>query len=148
MKKIITVAVLLINFLAFSQIKVVQTTPLEDIGKIGPKDVYIQKEGDEFTVFYKNIEIKEVDAMRKFSFKNVDNDFENLYTIIMDGFKASPLYDIKLELPNDFVWLHYTRKADKLTVQLMSSNKISSSTGISDYLTKDQIGKLFGKGGI
>jgi hypothetical protein len=146
MKKIFTAAILFINCVAFSQIKVIPTTPLEDIGKIGLKDIYIQKEGDEFTVFYKNIEIKDSDALRKFSFKNVDNDFDNLYAIIMDGFKQSPLYDIKLELPNDYVWLHYTRKADKLAVQLMSSNKATATTGISDFLSRDQIGKLFGKG--
>ena len=83
--------------------------------------------------------------MRTFSFKNVDNDYENLYKIIMDGFNASPMYDIKLELPNDYVWLHYSKTTAKTTVQFMTTNKVSGLTGISEGMTPDDIKKLFEK---
>jgi hypothetical protein len=145
MRRVILISILFISYCASSQIKVLETKPLEKVGKIGSNDIYLQKEGNEYTVFYKNVEIKEVTAFRNFSFKDLDGDFEGLYKIIMDGFNASPLFDIKLELPNDYVWLHYTRSADKISMQFMSTNKVTSSTGISDFLNKAQVNKLFGK---
>ena len=68
------------------------------------------------------------------------------YNLIIKGFAATPVADIKLELPNDYVWLHYIRNLQKVvTLQFMSTNKLSSSTGISDVLTKADVAKLFGK---
>lgn len=130
---------------SFSQIKVLEVKQIEKLGKIGANDIYIQKEGDEYTFFYKNIENKEVSSYRNFSFKDVAGDYENFYTIIMNGFVASPLQDIKLEMPEDFVWLHYTRSGQKVSVQFMTTNKISNNPGISDFLDVPSINKLFSK---
>ncbi len=143
MKNLFTVALLLISVLSFGQIKVLETTPLERLGRVGINDVYVQKEGTQFTFFYKNIENREDVSIRNFSFKNVENDYENFYKIIMDGFNASPMYDIKLELPNDFVWLHYVKATNKVTVQFMTTNKVTSTTGVSEFLTIDDVKKLF-----
>ena len=63
----------------------------------------------------------------------------------MDGFSASPMYDIKLELPNDYVWLHYTKTTAKATVQFMTTNKVTTSTGISEAMTIEDVKKLFEK---
>ncbi|WP_264543159.1 MULTISPECIES: hypothetical protein [Flavobacterium] len=145
MKKIITALALLLSCMAFSQIKVLPTTPLEKLGRVGTNDVYIQKEGSQYTFFYKNIENKEDESIRNFSFKNVENDFENFYKIIIDGFNANPIYDIKLELPNDYVWLHYTKTTSKLGVQFMTTNKVTQSTGISQIMSVEDVKKLFEK---
>lgn len=146
MRKLFTVAFLLCAmFTGFSQIKVLETTPLERLGRVGTNDVYVQKEGSQYTFFYKNIENKEDETMRNFTFKNVDNDFDNLYKIIMNGFNANPMYDIKLELPNDYVWLHYTKTTAKLTVQFMTTNKVTATTGISEMMTIEDVKKLFEK---
>lgn len=145
MKKIITALTLLLSCMTFSQIKVLPTTPLEKLGRVGTNDVYIQKEGSQYTFFYKNIENKEDESIRNFSFKNVENDFENFYKIIIDGFNANPIYDIKLELPNDYVWLHYTKTASKLGVQFMTTNKVTQSTGISQIMSVEDVKKLFEK---
>lgn len=145
MKKIITVFTLLLSCMTFSQIKVLPTTPLEKLGRVGTNDVYIQKEGSQYTFFYKNIENKEDEGIRNFSFKNVENDFENFYKIIIDGFNANPIYDIKLELPNDYVWLHYTKTTSKLGVQFMTTNKVTQSTGISQIMSVEDVKKLFEK---
>lgn len=87
--------------------------------------------------------------LRKFSFKNLDNDYTNLYNIIVGGFTATPLYDIKLELPNNYIWLHYTGNVvpDKATVQFMVSSKDrdSATNSVSEPLVKEQINKLFQK---
>lgn len=148
MKKIITIAILFFSFVSFAQIKVLETVPVEKLGKVNNN--YIQKIGDEYTVYYTSI-LNDDDSspLRKFSFKNLNNDYANLYNIIMGGFTASPLYDIKLELPNNYIWLHYTGNVvpDKSTVQFMVSSKDrdAATNSVSEPLVKDQISKLFQK---
>ena len=148
MKRIITIAILFLSAASFAQIKVLETVPVEKLGKVNNN--YIQKIGDEYTVYYTSIQNEdESSSLRKFAFKNLNNDYTNLYNIIINGFSASPLYDIKLELPNNFIWLHYTGSVspDKATVQFMVSSKDPSSvtSSISEPLIKDQINKLFQK---
>jgi len=149
MKRIITIAVLLLSVVSFAQIKVLETVPVEKLGKVNNN--YIQKIGDEYTVYYTSIQNddEEGSTLRKFTFKNVNNDYASLYSIIMNGFGASPLYDIKLELPNNYIWLHYTGSVipEKATVQFMVSSKEASSatSSVSEPFVKDQINKLFQK---
>ena len=145
MKKIIVVAFVFFNLCLHSQIKVLETKTIEKLGRIGSNDIYVQKEGDEYTIFYKNMENKESNGYKNFSFKDLAGDYENLYTIIMGGFNASPLQDIKLELPDDYVWLHYTRSGPRVLVQFMTSNKITDISGVSDFIDIPSINKLFGK---
>lgn len=148
MKKFLIVAVILYSFVSFAQIKVLETVPVEKLGKVNNN--YIQKIGDEYTVYYTSIQNdEEGPSIKKFTFKNVNNDYNSLYTIIMNGFTASPLYDIKLELPNNYIWLHYTGSVlpEKSTVQFMVSAKDATSvtSSVSEPLVKDQINKLFQK---
>jgi hypothetical protein len=148
MKKNITIAILMFSFVSFAQIKVIETVPVERLGKVNNN--YIQKIGDEYTVYYTSIQSDdESSSLRKFTFKNVNNDYNSLYSIIVNGFTANPLYDIKLELPNNYIWLHYTGSVlpEKATVQFMVSSKDASSvtSSVSEPLLKDQINKLFQK---
>lgn len=148
MKKIITLATLFFSVVSFAQIKVLETVPVEKLGKVNNN--YIQKIGDEYTVYYTSIQNDDDSSpIRKFSFKNVNNDYNSLYSIIMGGFTASPLYDIKLELPNNYIWLHYTGSVlpEKATVQFMVSSKeaTSATSSVSEPFVKDQINKLFQK---
>ena len=148
MKMIITLATLFFSVVSFAQIKVLETVPVEKLGKVNNN--YIQKIGDEYTVYYTSIQNDDDSSpIRKFSFKNVNNDYTSLYNIIMGGFSASPLYDIKLELPNNYIWLHYTGSVlpEKATVQFMVSSKeaTSATSSVSEPFVKDQINKLFQK---
>jgi hypothetical protein len=145
MKKIIAIAVLFISAVGFSQIKVVETVPVEKLGRVN-NSFYVQKIGDDFTFFYTTVQSEEEEAaLKAFTFKNVDNAYQSLYKIISSGFSASPLNDVKLELPNNYVWLHYIASSDKTTVQFMVSSKEASSTHISEPLSKEQVEKLFQK---
>jgi len=148
MKNIITLAILFVSFVSFGQVKVLETVPVEKLGKVNNN--YIQKIGDEYTVYYTIIQSDEDSSnLRKFSFKNIDNAYNNLYNIIVGGFTATPLYDIKLELPNNYIWLHYTGNVvpDKATVQFMVSSKErdADTNNVSEPFVKDQISKLFQK---
>ena len=146
MKKIITIAVLLFSVVTFGQIKVLQTVPIEKLGRVN-SNFYIQKMGDEYTVYYASMQNEEEAAsVKKFTFKDVDNAYNSLHTIITNGFSASPLSDIKLELPNNYVWLHYNVGGPgKVTVQCMVSSKEGVSNNISEPLTPEQVDKLFQK---
>ena len=146
MKKIITIAVLLFSVVTFGQIKVLQTVPIEKLGRVN-SNFYIQKMGDEYTVYYASMQNEEEAAsVKMFTFKDVDNAYNSLHTIITNGFSASPLSDIKLELPNNYVWLHYNVGGPgKVTVQFTVSSKEGVSNNISEPLTPEQVDKLFQK---
>jgi hypothetical protein len=145
MKKVIAIAILFISSIGFSQIKVLETVPVEKLGRVN-NNFYVQKIGDEFTFFYTTVQSDESESgLKSFSFKNVDNAYQSLYGIISKGFTASPLNDVKLELPNNFVWLHYIASSDKVTVQFMVSSKEAGTTHISEALSKEQVEKLFQK---
>jgi hypothetical protein len=148
MKKTIILGMLLLSASAvFSQIKVLEVTHLERLGRVGINDIYVQKEGNQYTFFYKNIEIPELkeNSIRNFSFKNIENDYEGLYKIITNAFAANPLNDVKLELPNDFVWLHFTKLIGKTVFQFITTNKVTGVSGISEFMTIDDVKKLFEK---
>ena len=145
MKKVIAIAVLFISAIGFSQIKVIETVPVEKLGRVN-NSFYVQKIGDDFTFFYTTVPSEDEEAaLKAFTFKNVDNAYQSLYKIIASGFGASPLNDVKLELPNNFVWLHYIASSDKTTVQFMVSNKEGGTTSITEPLSKEQVEKLFQK---
>jgi hypothetical protein len=117
--------------------------PVEKLGRVN-SNFYVQKIGEEYTFFYTTVKSDDEEAsLKNFTFKNIDNAYQSLYGIITSGFSASPLNDVKLELPNNFVWLHYIANSDKTTVQFMVSNKSANATYVSEPLSKDQIEKLF-----
>ncbi|WP_264563698.1 hypothetical protein [Flavobacterium sp. N3904] len=145
MKKIIAIAVLFISSIGFSQIKVLETVPVEKLGRVN-NSFYVQKIGDEYTFFYTTSPSEgEESSLKAFTFKNIDNAYQSLYKIMSGGFTASPLNDVKLELPNNYVWLHYIVSSDKTNVQFMVTNKESNITNISEPLSKEQVEKLFQK---
>jgi hypothetical protein len=149
MKKIIVGVLLFVSSLGFSQIKVMETVPLIQVGRIGENgnsNIYIQKEGNEYKVIYKNIDPEELGSTRFFSFKDLNNDFESFYKLTLNGYNASPVQDIKLDMPNEIVWLHYVKSLqNKVTMQFMTTNKVTGITGTSDFMTPESIKNLFGK---
>jgi hypothetical protein len=142
MKKTILALSLFVTCFSFAQIKVIETIPVIRLGSIGQNDVFIQQEGNEFTFFYKNIENEESVTSKSFAFKDLNNDFENLHEIIASGFVSNPLLDIKLELPKDYVWLHFSTNLGRTFVQFMSKNIKNESTGVSKAFTIQEINKL------
>lgn len=145
MKNLITILVLFISCMSFGQIKVIETTPIIRLGAIGQNDMYIQAEGDKYTFTYKNIEKEEEITTRSFMFRDLNNDIQKLEDIILSGFSAEPLLDIKLELPNDYIWLHYSKNLDRTYVQFMCRSKDGSTSGVSKSFNLEQIVKMFDK---
>ncbi|MEQ3691892.1 MAG: hypothetical protein ABNG98_10355, partial [Flavobacterium sp.] len=91
------------------------------------------------------VENEESINSKSFYFKDLNNDYEALHKIIIDGFNSDPLLDIKLELPEDFVWLHYSKNLGQTFVQFMAKNKKNETTGVTKAFNLEQINKLFEK---
>ncbi|WP_051364391.1 hypothetical protein [Flavobacterium limnosediminis] len=140
---------MVINAISYSQIKTVETEKLIEIGKVGAlgsKSVWIEKSENKYLFSYNDIKFQQITNIKSFAFQNLDNDFEKLYDKIMNGFNEIPSEDIMLELPNDIIWLHYEKNMGIISFQFRHAvNKNSEVIGFSQFMTKKQIAKLFGK---
>lgn len=128
----------------FSQIKVLKNESLVEIGKDNSVGLY--KKEDKFTVNYQDLNTSNLNTIRSFSFQNLDGDVSGLFKLIMDGFVTPPEENIVLELPNDIIELHYERNYGQQTVQFIQIiNKNRKYIGKSQFLTKKQVEKIFGR---
>ncbi len=135
---------------SFAQINVVDVAKPISIGKVGniaATFIYMDKEDSVYTITYQDIKFQHLTEFKSFSFKDINNDFDKLYKIIIDGLDNPPKEDIMLELPNDIVWLHFQKSLGVVNVRFSSAvNKNPNIIGVSIYMTKKQVLKLFGKG--
>jgi hypothetical protein len=145
MKKIILACALSISCISIAQIKIIETTPVIKLGVIGQNDAYIKSEANEVTVVYKNAEDEQGAKYVSFSFKDLDDDYKNLHKIILKGFESDPLLDVKLELPNNFVWLHYSKELGDVYVQFVTTKKDVFNNTFSRKFSVVEINKLFNK---
>jgi len=146
MKKILTLAIVLFSASLFSQIELVETSKTEVVSQISY--VYLEKEGEnEYHLFYKNMNSVAHEYVN-FSFKNLDNDIEKLYTILASGFVDVPRDPLKMKANGEIVWLnYYYNNVDGITTltieQILSLDPEVKTK--SRPLTADDIDKLFNK---
>jgi len=151
MKKITFLLMLLISSASFAQLKKVEPTKSEIIGKSqqfgGPLEAEITKSGNTYTLRFRDAKFKTIDEYRSFSFEDVDNTFNDLYATIEQGFKDMPKEDIMLELPNHYVWLTFSKFLGSPILTLScSANKTNPDLiYFSNEMAKKQVEKLFGK---
>lgn len=144
MRKIILLITCMFGISVFSQIKVLKNESLVEIGKDNSVGLY--KKEDKFTVNYQDLNTSNLNTIRSFSFQNLDGDVSGLFNLIMDGFVTPPEENIVLELPNDIIELHYERNYGQQTVQFIQIiNKNRKYIGKSQFLTKKQVEKIFGR---
>lgn len=143
MRKIILLLTCMFGISVFSQIKVLKSETLVEIGKDNSVGLY--KKDDKFTINYQDLNTANLNTFRSFSFQNLDGDVSGLYQMISEGFATMPP-DITLELPNDIIELHYEKNFGQPTVQFIQYiNKNKKYVGKSQLLNKKQIDKIFGK---
>lgn len=151
MKKLILLLALLTTTLSFAQLKKVEPTKSESIGKAqqfgAPLEAEMTKSGNIYTIKYRDAKFKTIDEYRSFSFEDVDNTLNDLYATIEEGFKTIPKESVMLELPNHFVWLHFSKFLGSPILTISSSNDKSGNSQIyiSNEIAKKQVEKLFGK---
>lgn len=128
----------------FSQIKVLKNESLVEIGKDNSVGLY--KKEDKYTINYQDRNTANLNTFRSFSFQNLNGDVSGLYKLITDGFINLSDQNIVLELPNDIIELHYEKNYGQPTVQFIQYiNKNKKYVGKSQFLTRKQIDKIFGK---
>ncbi|MBW8361685.1 MAG: hypothetical protein K0M56_05795 [Kaistella sp.] len=144
MKKTIFLFAFFFSLLTFAQIKVVKNESLVEVGKDNSVGLYKKK--NKYTFNYQDINTSNLNTFRNFSFLDVNKDFEGLYNLISEGFIDMPMGDVTLELPNDILDLHYEKNYGQITVQFIHYiNKNKKMIGKTQFLTKKQVDKIFGK---
>ncbi|MDV4024910.1 hypothetical protein CMT52_11260 [Elizabethkingia anophelis] len=145
MKKTILFFALVVSTFLFSQIKVDNSPNPIQIGKITAGSITLDKTGDKYTFCYNDAKFTKIDSFKCFSFIETGSDLDNLYNIIMGGFETAPKENIKLDLPNDKVELHFEKMMGVVSMRFSQLNKETGVYGYSGYMSKKQVNKLFGK---
>lgn len=144
-----TLLVLLIATTTVAQISKIETPERILIGLtkiLGTPQITIEKSNDTYIFTYKDVNYQQLNEYKSFSFKDEDGAFESLYEMIVEGLKSPPKEDIMLELPNDIVWLHFSKSMGKPYVEFHHAvDKHVEVLGKSTWLNKKKLDKLFGK---
>lgn len=126
-----------------AQIKVIDSPQYVVVGKTA--NFGIVKKLQDYQMSYQDINTANLNTYRTIKFVNKNNDFENLKEMILQGIETIPEQDIILEFPSDIVYLHFEKNYGKGTVQFIQLiNKNRKYVGKSNFLTKEEILKVFG----
>ena len=150
MKKVLLMLMLIAssNFIHSQISRVTEEQPIL-IGKaggfIGKFDIKCEKYSRDSTyVFtYRDINYRKLEVFKSFEFKDVDNAFNDFYKVLIDGFKKKPKEDIVFEIPEGYVKLHFVKAIGITNVNIASSK--NGVSGVSGWLSKRKVKKLFGK---
>lgn len=150
MKKLFSfIALLFIITISNAQMKVSSVEKPEEIGKVGAgMGVWfgrLEKYPDgKFLLSYKDFKFQQVEEWK--SFPLIAEDVDGLYNLIIENFEKMPTEDIKVELPNDILFINYKKSFGVPVVTIFHAvNKNPDVMGVSQSFTKKQISKLFGK---
>lgn len=147
--------VLLVFILSYSfyssQLKVVEndTPKMIEVGKVGPMgmtNILLKKteDGKIYCFDYQDTKFTHIVTWKDFCFINENDDINNLYKIIIEGFEKNADDKIKLESQFHFVTLHFEKQLGVMNFWFDAEDKNTGVTGYSRYLSKKQIQKLFG----
>lgn len=144
MKRLLFLTAFLCSVVSYSQIEFIETTKTEIVGKI--EYVYLEKIGNEaYNLYYKNIN-DPIHEYVHFSFKNLDNDIEKLYQIIVKGFEENPRDPYKIKANGDVIWLKYTKEDGVVRLQIQQYvSRDPDIMTVSKLLTFNDVNRLFNK---
>lgn len=145
MKKTFLLFTILISIFSFSQIRIDNSPNSILVGKITAGSISLEKLDRKYTICYDDAKFTKVSSLKCFSFLDVENDFENFYALLLDGFNNPPKENIKLDFPNDNIEIHYEKMMGVVSMQFIQYFKEANVYGYSSYITKKQLQKLFGK---
>ena len=143
MKKMIllTLTVICFSLTTQAQLKVVKTEPVEEIG--GVKYVETTKRGDDYRIRYRDTQYSHIDDFKQIELS--ETSFNQLYELIMSNWENPPEEDIVVEFGDGLLSLDYNRFLGATSVRLVHGSKSERSFGLTKYLTKRQVEKVFGK---
>jgi len=152
MNKLLFMASLLIAIPLFSQISVETKPHPEFIGAfkyLGSTYVECRKtinenKDDYYSFVYRNSKYKQIEDLQSFGFYDIDNAFENFYTLCLEGFVNMPDDNyILLSLEDGDLMVRYTKSAGVVSMYFIyTENGVTSETF---FMNQKQAQKLFGK---
>lgn len=149
MKIKLTFLLLFVVSASFAQIKVLgtQETP-ETIGhvkKMGGFHVYCEKYSDNTYHFtFRDLNYTSITELETFSFKDVDNAFENFYAVIINGLETLP-EPILIELPEGVLRVIFTKSYGKHVFNFNFTPTGSGYESLSIFMNEKDANILFGK---
>ncbi len=148
MKKLLLITAIIFSINSYSQLKVVENEPTEEIGKITNMNELVieaKKQGETYIFNYKDEKFMHIDEYKTF-FLQGKEDFESLYTIILDNMDKQPDEPIMLELEEGYLFLKFGKTFGSPYVNIghvLDQN--GDVVGFTQWLNKRKLDKLFGK---
>jgi hypothetical protein len=148
MKTIITILLCCITLSGFAQLEIVETEKPIQIGKItnlGQLSIECEKYGDKYVFTYQDVKFQHVLEYKSFSLQN-EQAFEELYNLIISKWEDPPKEDIMIRLEDGYLWVRFARALGTTNVGFSHSvDENANIIGISTWLNKKRLDKLFGK---
>lgn len=153
MKKLSFIFLFFISLTAFSQIERIDQQKVEITSRIS--NAYMEKVDDkEYNFFYKDMNSVGHEYV-SFSFKTLNNSYDLLYEIFMEGFNEPPRDPVKFKANGEIVWLKYFKKDGIIFLQIEQNleranesdeyDADSSNMTRSRELSQEDITNLFKK---
>lgn len=141
MKKTILLFILISGF-SFAQIKSEIIKKSETISWVN--DVFLKKNDDFYSLCFYNNKYLYTKPTACITFPEKENNLEELYKIMINGFDNYTGDITKIELAGNTIWLDYSKMLGIITVNI-SKIEYGILTALSNSLTRKQVEKLFTK---
>lgn len=141
MKKFTVLLLMLLSTPLFAQLEVIEDTKevIGEVAPIGGMMGKLIKNGDSYTLMYRDASYTKIIEIKSFTFKSAD-DF---YSFMMDGLKDKRKDEQDITLDGIVFKIDFTRLMGVGSVRFYHHDR--GVVGVSPYFTKKQLKKLFGK---
>lgn len=139
------ILLLLVPAFAYCQISVTKTDNLIEIGKVGELGsmwIKCSKSGDGYIFTYRDTKFTKITEYKSFSFLDIDNAFDKFYEAIISVIENQE--ELRIDIPNGSIFLQPITFMGSTNVSIGHFNN-AGILGTSQYLTRKQVNKLFGK---
>ena len=144
---LIVIATFLLTSNLYAQISIVDNSEKMLIGEVkefGQSVIKCEKNKDEYTFTYLNTLTELVGDYMEFKIIDKDNSLENLYSIIIKGFKDKKSDVIKIQTHDKILGLEFNKRIGFFGFRFVEYSN-GEAIGWSDDLSKRQVNKLFEK---
>lgn len=132
---------LLISTSLFAQFKKVESQKEEKIGKV--QNFEIIKRGEHYVVTYSDAKFVQLDEYKSFVLN--EEEFNQLYEIIQKGLQEVPKDKVDIENDDFILSIEFVKMMGVRSLKMFHYDKKTTIAGVTGYLTKRQVAKLFGK---
>lgn len=146
MKNITFLIIAFFTINTYAQLKVVESQPAELIGKISNLNalaIQAEKRGDTYIFTYKDEKFQQMEEHKEFYIEGKE-DFESLYSILLDYMEKQPEEPVRVELDEGYLLLKYGKTFGSPYVEIQHV-ATSDVVGHVQWLNKKRLRNLFGK---